>query len=120
MSAPTIVNQGFHAVVFTWVLTAADNVGVPIPAAYYDYADRCVQIAGTFDSSTVVFEGSNDGVNYHTLTDPHGNGISSVAASVEQVMENTLSARPNSSGGGGAQAVTVICVARRGRGGLEA
>ena len=116
---PTMSRHGNHAVAFKYELTQANAIGHPIPDAWVDYADRSAQILGTFDSATVVVEGSNDGVNYLTLTDPQGNAISKTSAAIEQITEQALFARPSSSGGGAGQAVTVIIVCRRGRGGVE-
>jgi len=116
---PTFTRHGNHALRFTWELTQADAAGQAISAEFADYADRNVQILGTFDTSTVVWQGSNDGTNYLTLTDPQGNAISKGAAAIEQITEGALFQRPSSSGGGGSQAVTVICIARRNRGGKE-
>jgi len=62
-------------------------------------ADRSVQITGTFNSATVVIQGSNDGTNYVTLTDPQGNAISKTSAGIEQVEELTRYIKPSSSGG---------------------
>jgi hypothetical protein len=115
----TITRHGEHTVVFTWALTQANADGHPIPPQYADYCDRAVHILGTFDSATVVWQGGNDGSDYLTLTDPQGNAISKTAAAIEQVLEGALFQKPSSSGGGASQAVTVIAVCRRGRGGKE-
>jgi hypothetical protein len=78
-------------------------------------AIRSVQIAGTFDSATVVVEGSNDGTNYVTLTDPQGNAISKTAAAIEAIEEVTRYVRPRSSGGGANTALTIsFMLVRRG------
>lgn len=112
--SPVITKAKDDTMVFTWTaLTAANANGDPIPSTYADYADRCVHILGTFDAATVVWQGSNDGSNYLTLTDPQGNGISKGAAAIEAITEGALWQRPSTSGGGGSQSVTVICVARR-------
>lgn len=119
---PTITRHGSHTVSFSYALTQANAVGHPIPERFADYADRSVQLIGSvgnFDSGTVVLEGSNDGTNYATLTDPQGNAISKTAAGIEQVTEQVLFARPSSSGGGASHAVTVVVVCRRSRGGKE-
>lgn len=117
---PTITHAGNHTKIFTWAaLTAANAVGHPIPPQYADYVDRCIHILGTFDSATVVWQGSNDGTNYLTLDDAHDVAISKTAADIEQVNQSALYQRPSTSGGGGSQSITVIAVCRRGRGGKE-
>jgi hypothetical protein len=67
--------------------------GAPVP--YSQWADRTVQFSGTFNSATVVLEGSNDGTNYKTLTDAAGTALSLTAAGLKQVTESPLFVRPN-------------------------
>ena len=101
-------------VVVTWaLLTAANAAGtrIEMPGS----SDRCVQIDGTFDTATVVLQGSNDGTTYFTLTDPQGNAISKTAAALEQVSELTRFIRPSTSGGGGSQSVNVRLLLKRAR-----
>lgn len=107
--APVTTKVGLRgkAWISTWTaLTAANSAGdaVSLP----EYADRSVQVIGTFDSATVVLQGSNDGTNWVTLTDPQGNVISATSAKLEQIEEATLYVRPSTSGGGGSQSVSVI------------
>lgn len=64
-------------------------------------SDRSVQIEGTFGGATVVIQGSNDGTNWQSLTDPQGNAISTTAAKLEQISELTRYVRPSTSGGVG-------------------
>lgn len=116
----TVTRYRQHTVAFTYSnLTSANNIGNPIPEPFTDYADRSVQIDGTFNNATVLIEGSNDGTNYQTLTDPQGNAISKTAAALEQIMEQVLFLRPRTTGGGASQDIQVTIVARRGRGGVE-
>lgn len=91
--------------VISWSLTQTSPVGVSIQMG--GSSDRSVQIAGTADSSTTVLQGSNDGTNWKTLTDPQGNAISTATSLIEQVMELTRYIRPSSSGGGASQAMVV-------------
>lgn len=106
-----------EAMLYTWTLTQADNEGLAIDA--FEYGDRTVQIgaAGStgFDGATVLLQGSNDGQNWFTLTDPQGNGISKGAAALETVMEVPRHTRVSSSGGGAAQSVPVYLFCRRTR-----
>lgn len=73
---------------------------------------RSAQIAGTFGSATVVIQGSNDGTNYVTLTDPQGNAISKSAAALEQIEENTRYLKPNSTGGTGSSTNVSVLLRR--------
>lgn len=98
-----------------WTLTSADNVGVPIGDQFIQCSDRNVDMTGTFDSCTAVWEGSNGGTTYGTLNQvASGAAISkSAAAGPMQVLELPRYSRPRSSGGSGLQSVIVSCVARR-------
>lgn len=85
-------------------VTAADTCDViEVPAG----AKVSVQVAGTFDSATVVLQGSNDGTNYVGLTDPQGNAISKAAAAIEAVEEPVRYIKATHSGGGGSQSLKI-------------
>lgn len=77
-----------------WTLTGTDD-GAPVNMA--QWADRSVQMVGTWGGGTVVFEGSNDGTNFATLTDAQTTAISKTADALEQVVELTRLARPRAS-----------------------
>lgn len=96
-------------VAVSWAMGIADT---GLPAELPAWADRSVQIEGTMGGATIVFEGSNDGTNYRTLTDPQGNAISKTAAAIEQVTELSRYVRPVTSGGTGS-AIVVSFLARR-------
>ena len=97
--------------IVTWeTLTNANTSGsaVQMPQG----ADRSVQFVGTFDSATVKLQGSNDGVNYHSLTDPQGNAIEKTAAAIEQITEITRYIKPVTTGGGASQDVDVFLLVK--------
>lgn len=79
------------------------------------WSDRSVQIQGTLGvGGTVVIEGSNDGVNYVTLTDPQGNALSFTAVGrIEAISELTRWIRPRVTAGDGATLFDVTLIARR-------
>jgi hypothetical protein len=79
-----------------WVLNDGD-VGLPISLT--DWADRSVQVDGTFGGGTVTVEGSNDGTNWFTLRDPQGTSLSFTSAGLKQIMETTLFMRANLTSG---------------------
>lgn len=89
----------------TWANMPLDEVGLALPMA--QYSDRSVQVTGTFGGATVTIEGSNDGVNYFTLVDPHGNNLSFVTSRLEAVLEMVLWVRPKVTGGDGTTDLTV-------------
>jgi hypothetical protein len=65
-------------------------------------SDRSVQFGpGTFGTSTMVFQGSNDGgTTWITLADPQGNALSKTANAIEAVLEYTAQVRPALTGSG--------------------
>lgn len=87
-----------------------DGQVVEMPA----YADRSVQVGGTFGTGgTVVLEGSNDGATYATLKDPFGNDISFTAAGLKQVVEICKYMRPRVTAGDGTTAIDVTLLMRK-------
>lgn len=110
--------QSFNAQdskVFTWNL-AANETGDALAAPAY--ADRSVQMYGTFGGATVVWEGSNEPdtpapSNYKTLTDPLGNGVSKTQPGLSAITEATRLGRPRISGGDGTTAITIILFVKR-------
>lgn len=78
------------------------------------YGDRSVQVTGVFGSGgTLVIEGSNDGENWKTLTDPQGNLLSFTATGIETIMESTRFTRPRVTAGDGTTALIVHIYARK-------
>jgi len=102
---------GIDAIVVTWAsLAASGDVGQALQRT--DLVDRSVQVTGTFSGATIVFEGSNDGTNYFTLSSPSGTALSFTAAGLMQVTEATAWVRPHVTAGSGAS-LTVTLTARR-------
>lgn len=103
-------DRRIYVVTWTGLVNGDSGTAFEMPEA----ADRSVQFTGTFDSGTILWEGSNDGSNYATLTDPQGNSISKTAASIEQIVELTRYMRPRVSAGGAATALSAtLLVCRR-------
>lgn len=101
---------------WTGLTNATSDTGAPLTLP--EYADRSVQVKGTFGAGgTVVIEGSNDRKadtpTYATLNDPNGNALSITAAKIEQVLESTYLIRPRISGGDGTTDLTVTIMVRR-------
>lgn len=83
-----------------WVgLNSTDTVGAALPIS--GLADRSIQISGTFSAATAIFQGSNDGVTWFTLTDFQGNAISKTSAALEGISEVAALVRPFISGADG-------------------
>lgn len=97
---------GFKIV--TWANLANGDDGTPFK--YPVFADRTIQVTGTFGSGgTALVEGSNfsSAPTYATLNDPQGLPLSFTSAKIEQVLENTYSIRPRVSAGDGTTSLTV-------------
>lgn len=77
------------------------------------WSDRTVQVGGSFGGATVRIQGSNDDIEYFTLTDPQGNPLSFVAAGLEAIIELPAFLRPAIEGGDGTTAVNIIVSGRR-------
>lgn len=94
---------------FTWMSMAAGDDGRAVD--FSEFSDRSVQFTGTFGGATVVLQGSNDGVNWHTLTDTLGSPISKTGGALASVTEMTRYVRPLVQGGSGPTLVNVYLFA---------
>src|ERR1700746_547580 len=102
---------GIDAMIITWApFAAAGDVGQPLQRI--DLADRSVQVTGTFAASTIVLEGSNDGINYFTLSNPAGAALSFTAAVLIHVNLPTSWVRPRVTVGSGASLVVTLTARR--------
>lgn len=77
-----------------------------------DFADRSVQVTGTFGGATLSIQGSNDGSNWVNLTDPFNNAISLTGAGLRAIVELTRYIRPVLAGGA-ASSLTVSLLGKR-------
>jgi hypothetical protein len=103
-----------NAILVTWTGLLNGDTGSRIEES--DFADRTVQISGTFGSGgSVTIEGSNDGTNWDALTDPQGNAITKTAAALESITEAPRYLRPNVTAGDGTTDLVVTIWCRRGR-----
>lgn len=95
----------------SWTLTQGDTTGDQIenPGA----PDRTVSVEGTFDSGTVVIQGSNTGSAWHTLHDFHGSELLFTGAGIATIAENPRFVRPTVTGAGATAALTVALLSRR-------
>lgn len=97
--------------VVQWASMANGDTGEQLELA--QYPDRSVQVAGTFGvSGSIVIEGSNDGTNWATLTDPQGNALAFTSAKIEAVSELARYIRPRVAAGDGTTSLTVTAVMR--------
>lgn len=110
-------NTNSNGMLVVWTPLANGDTGAPFEGdGTADFADRTVQISGTFGAAgSVNFEGSNDAVSWFILTDPQGTAITKTAAALEVIEEGPRYMRPNVTNGDGTTAITVTLWARRGR-----
>jgi hypothetical protein len=99
----------------TWTGLANGDTGAPLPDAMLGFADRCVQVSGTFGTGgNCRIEGSNDGgTTYATLHDPGANALNIATAGLSQVLEMARTMRPNITAGDGTTSLTVRALLRR-------
>lgn len=110
----TYAPNGTNGALYVWTGLLLNDTGSPIEGV--DFADRTVQIGGTFSTGgSVTLEGSNDGTTYFPLTDPQGNAITKTAAALEVIEEGPRYIRPNVTAGDGSTNLTVTIWARRNR-----
>ncbi len=99
-----------HVISWSGLLNGDDGAPIEMPGS----SDRSIQYQGTFGTGgTIILEGSNDGVNYHPLTDPQGNAISKTAAGIEAIMELTRYVRPRVSAGDGSTSLVATLLVKR-------
>ncbi len=110
---PIIATQeptGTNITMYSWLTMGNADTGTPMSDP--DKPDMTLTVDGTFGGATVVLEGSNDGTNYHTLTNPEGVALSFTAAAISLVTEVPLWIKPATSGGSGTS-LNVYVLARR-------
>ena len=102
------VPESLHhtCVVVTWPNMQNGDDGQPIELA--NFADRSVQVVGTFGTGGKVrIEGSLDGANYSPLTDPQGNDLDITTAKIEAISEVVRWIRPRVITGDGTTSLTI-------------
>jgi hypothetical protein len=87
---------------YTWTPLATGDTGQPI--SHTGAADMSVQFFGTFNSATIVLEGSLQDPagtvdTYATLTDSGDNAISKTTAAMEAIASMAVTIRPSVSSG---------------------
>lgn len=97
----------------TWAPMANGDTGAPLPNMCI-YADRSIQVEGTFGSGgALAAEGSNDGENFHTLTNPQGVALSLTSAGLSAITEVCNVFRPAVTAGDSTTSLTVTLLLRR-------
>lgn len=109
---PTVTPKSGLTVVSWKTLTSSNANGASYQPIRMRFVAAAVQVTGTFDSATVVMQGSNDGTNWETLLDTNGASISFTSAGFAELSTSFLYVRPSTSGGSGSQDIDVIVCAR--------
>lgn len=106
------VSERGTVALLTWSGLTFTTLDTGAPVQWVDYADRCVQVAGTFGvGGSMTLEGSNDGVNFVALADPQGNALTFTAGKIEQILEGPRYVRPRVTAGDGTTNLTAtICM----------
>lgn len=86
--------------IITWANLQNSDNGDPVESVRS--SERTIQFEGIFGSGGIIqIEGSNDGNNWHVLTDPQGNNVSKASAGIETIVELTKYIRPRVPAGDG-------------------
>lgn len=103
----TIPDSLHHTcVIATWPAMQTGDDGRPVELA--NFADRSVQVVGTFGAGgNVRIEGSINGTDYAPLTDPQGNALDIGGAKIEAISEVVRYIRPRVTAGDGTTSLTV-------------
>lgn len=105
-----ITTRGDHGHIITWGPMTTGDSGLQI--SMIGSARRTVQVIGTFSGpDRLSIEGSNNGTDYATLTDEHGNRLDFKGAGVSTVSELTRFIRPRVTAG--SPTATVVMLVRK-------
>lgn len=106
------INGTHEFMVVTWPGLANGDTGQPFTLA--SYADRSIQVEGTFGAGgLVVVQGTIDNTNWRTLNDPYSNAISITTPKIEAVSELVNGIRPAVTAGDGTTSLTVSMMVRK-------
>ncbi len=113
VSTRTDLKTGVPACIIGWTGLLNGDTGAVVEMV--DYADKTVTITGTFGAGgTLTLQGSNNGTDWFSLTDPQANAIAKTSASMEIIIEGPRYIRPNVTAGDGTTSLTVQMCCRRG------
>lgn len=99
-------------VLYKWEALGNADDGAPVSIGYA--ADITAQAIGTFGGATVRLQGSNDGTNWHNMTQKGGTtALGFTAAGVHSVNEMPAYIRPLTAGGTGTDVDVIVAVHAR-------
>jgi hypothetical protein len=97
--------------IVSWGPMAANDTGQPLDLV--GFADRSIQVEGTFGGGTLELQGSNDLVNFRVLHDPYSNPLDYLSARIDHLTEIPVLMRPAVLAGDGTTALFVTMYIRR-------
>jgi hypothetical protein len=105
-------NKVNGAIILTWETLGDADTGAPYPMPYA--ADITVQPIGTFGGATVRLQGSNDGTNWHNMTQKGGTtALGFTATGLHSVNEMPAYIRPATVGGTGTDVDVIVAIHAR-------
>lgn len=111
-STRTDLKTGVPACIIGWTGLLNGDTGAAVEMV--DYADKTVTITGTFGvGGTIAIQGSNNGTDWFSVTDPQGNAMSKTSAAMEIVIEGPRYIRPSVTAGDGTTSLAVQMCCRR-------
>jgi hypothetical protein len=97
---------------FTWTPLTTSDTGAPISTGYS--ADLTIQVFGTFGGATVTFQGSNNGTNWHPLTQRGGTAnMAYTSAANHCCNEMPAFIRPSVTGGTSTSVTVILAMSAR-------
>jgi hypothetical protein len=113
-SANSLADNERFVVRFSWTSLLNGDDGAPIK--FGPFADRSVQVTGTFGTGgTIVMEGSNDGgTTWATLKDPLGANVSFTATGLKMIGDLPYQIRPRVTAGDGTTSLSAWLMMRTG------
>ena len=106
-AASEIITRGDHGHIITWADLLAGDTGQILEMIGSNR--RTVQVTGNFaNGGKVVIEGSNDKVNWSTLSDIHGNALSFNNTGISTLADLTAFTRPRGVSGTVARKVSML------------
>ena len=105
-------NTAAGMALFTWTPLTTGDTGAPITTGYS--ADLTIQVFGTFGGATVTFQGSNDGTNWHPLTQRGGTAnMAYTSAANHMCQEMPAFIRPAVTGGTSTSVTVILAMSAR-------
>ena len=97
---PTKITRGSHKWIWDAMGNADTGDALDPNGGSISFPDKTVHVHGVnWGSATLIIQGSNDGVNWETLTDPSNTALSFTSDALKVILESPLYIRPKTSGG---------------------